>query len=204
MTYPRMIRIKQRLNDTRINNIEAAVRSEMTKSTWPSRIRFGEKVAITAGSRGITNIVRITAAIVNEIRGRGGVPYIVPAMGSHGGADAAGQIEILKGYGITEDTVGAPMLSSMEVVSLGQTESNIPVFMDKNAFEADHIIVVNRIKPHTEFHGQIESGLIKMMVIGLGKHKGATSATMVEFMNRFRNSARTVLSCCEGLRATCR
>ena len=176
MTYPKIIRIRQRLDDTRVEDVDLVIRNEMKKLQISSRIRNGSNVAITAGSRGITDIVEIIASIVREVKSGGGNPFIVPAMGSHGGATSDGQLEILREYGITEDSVGAPIVSSMEVIQIGETQSGIPVFIDRKAYEADHIIVVNRIKPHTEFHGQIESGLMKMMVIGMGKHKGTIIA----------------------------
>ena len=171
-----MIKIKQLLDDTRVEDINALIRSEMDRLQISSRIKPRSNVAITVGSRGIKDIVPITASIVREIRLLEGNPFIVPAMGSHGGATAVGQQKILDDYGISEKSVGAPIVSSMEVVKIGETQSGIPVFIDQKACGADHIIVVNRIKPHTEFHGQIESGLVKMMVIGLGKHQGAIIA----------------------------
>lgn len=176
MSYPKMVKIRQRLDDTRVEDIDSIIRREMNRMQISSRIKSGSKVAITAGSRGITDIAKIIASIVREIKGLGAEPFIVPAMGSHGGANDVGQLEILQNYGITENSIGAPIISSMEVVKIGVTKSGIPVFIDQKAYGADHIIVVNRIKPHTEFHGQIESGLIKMMVIGLGKHQGAIVA----------------------------
>ena len=176
MSYPKITKIRQRLDGTLVEDVAAKVKSEMEKAGFPSKVKPGERVAITAGSRGITDVVPITAAIVEEVKKVGGNPFIVPAMGSHGGADADGQLEVLRDYGITEESVGAPLVSSMEVAQIGQTQSGIPVFLDKKASEADHIIAVNRIKSHTEFHGRIESGLIKMLVIGLGKHKGAIAA----------------------------
>ncbi len=175
-SYPKVIKIKQKLDEVRVEDIDSVIRSEMGKLQISSKIRPGSQVAITVGSRGIGDIVTVTASIVREVKACEAEPFIVPAMGSHGGATAAGQIEILKDYGITEGSIGAPIVSSMDVVRIGETQSGIPVFVDKKAYEADHIIVVNRIKPHTEFHGEIESGLTKMMVIGLGKHQGASIA----------------------------
>ena len=174
--YPRMIRIRQRLDGQTLDDVHASVRREMNSTGWASKVKSGDKVAITAGSRGIAQIVPITAAVASMVKEHGAQPFVVPAMGSHGGATAEGQIEILRDYGMTEGRIGAPVLSSMDVVGLGATVKGIPVFLDKLANEADHIIVINRIKPHTEFHGKIESGLIKMLVIGLGKHRGAIEA----------------------------
>ncbi|MDA0748339.1 MAG: lactate racemase domain-containing protein [bacterium] len=130
-------------------------------------------MAITAGSRGIANLATVIKTIVEEMIAIGAKPYIVPAMGSHGGGTAEGQAGVLAGYDITEKTMGVPIRSSMEVVQIGTTDFGMPVYFDKNASEADHVVVVNRVKPHTGFVGEIESGLMKMMLIGLGKHEGA-------------------------------
>ena len=173
MRYPRMVRVRQRFDRTRIDNIPAAVRQTLGKVDWKQRIRPGQSVALTAGSRGIANIPIILHSTVQFLRDLGAAPFIVPAMGSHGGATAEGQLELLASYGVTEAAVGAPIRSSMETVSLGSTPEGYPLFLDKHAFEADHIGVVGRIKPHTSFQGAIESGLFKMMMIGLGKHRGA-------------------------------
>lgn len=176
MLYPRMVKIRQQLDGSLVPDIALAVKTEFGKSRLSSEIKPGSKVAITAGSRGITDIVAIIASLVREVKSRGGDPFIVPAMGSHGGATAEGQLQILSDYGIKEDIVGCPIISSMEVVKVGETKSGIPVLLDRNARSSDHIIVLNRVKPHTEFHGQIESGLMKMIVIGLGKHEGTIIA----------------------------
>jgi hypothetical protein len=171
-----MVKIRQQLDGSLVPDIALAVKTEFGKSRLSSEIKPGSRVAITAGSRGITDIVAVLSALVKEVKSRGGDPFIVPAMGSHGGATAEGQLQILSDYGIKEERVGCPVISSMEVVKVGETESGIPVLLDRNARGADHIIVVNRVKPHTEFHGQIESGLMKMIVIGLGKHEGTIIA----------------------------
>lgn len=134
------------------------------------------RIAITAGSRGINNISGILRILVKELKKRGAKPFLVPAMGSHGGGTAEGQKEVLEALGITSESTGAPIESSMEVVQVGTTNQGIPVYVDKNAARADGVIVVNRVKAHTEFSGEIESGLFKMMVIGLGKYKGASIA----------------------------
>jgi hypothetical protein len=176
MTYPKMLRIRQKLDTTRVANVQAAIKAELERLKLSSKIKPGGRVAITAGSRGISDIVVIIAAIVREVKKVQGNSFIVPAMGSHGGATAEGQLEVLGEYGITEQTVGAPIVSSMEVVQIGETKKGITVLIDRKAAEADHIIVVNRIKAHTEFQGRIESGLMKMMVIGLGKHEGTILA----------------------------
>jgi hypothetical protein len=176
MSYPKMMKIRQQLDESRIENIVGATNEEIDKSSLASEIEPGCKVAISVGSRGITDIVTIITSVVNWIKAHGGDPFLVPAMGSHGGATAEGQTQILEDYGLLETKVGAPIVSSMEVNHLGETRSGIPVMLDRNACNADHIIVLNRVKPHTEFHGKIESGLMKMIVIGLGKHEGTIMA----------------------------
>lgn len=173
MNIPAMVRIKQHFDTRSIEDIPAVVRSELSKTGPAKIIKPGNSVAITAGSRGIANIQTILAEVVKEMKKIGAEPFIVPAMGSHGGATGEGQKRILEHYGITEAAVGAPIKSSMAVVKIGDTAEGVPVLVDRNAFEADHIIVVNRVKPHTDFKAEIESGLIKMMAIGLGKQEAA-------------------------------
>ena len=138
-----------------------------------ARVKAGDRVAITAGSRGITGLPLVLKTIASEIREAGGEPFLFPAMGSHGGATAEGQRDMLAGMGITEETVGAPIRASMETVEIGVSSNGFPVHLDRFAAEADGIVVVNRIKPHVAFRGPCESGLMKMIVIGLGKQKGA-------------------------------
>jgi len=132
-------------------------------------------VAIAVGSRGVSNIKEIVATVAQEVKRQRAKPFIIPAMGSHGGATAEGQKKILDSYGIDERSVGAPIVSSMEVIKIGSLNGKVPVYFDRSASQADAIIPINRIKPHTDFHGEIESGIAKIMVIGLGKHKGALS-----------------------------
>lgn len=173
MAFPKMVSIRQRFDRTRVENIPEAVRKELGKLGLNRIIKPGQTVALTAGSRGIANIPVILKSAVQFLGDLGARPYIVPAMGSHGGATAEGQQKLLESYGITEAAMGVPIRSSMETISLGATAEGFPIFLDKHASEADHIGVIGRIKPHTGFHGPIESGLLKMMMIGLGKHKGA-------------------------------
>ncbi len=172
MTFPRICRIKQRFEGPTLRDIPGAVRETMRTLHLQDKVKPGQTVAITAGSRGIANIDRITRTVVDEIKALGLAPFIVPTMGSHGGATAEGQRKVLEHYGITEAAMGCPIRSSMEVEQIGEVKG-MPVFCDKNAWEADHIAVVARIKPHTDFSGEIESGLFKMMAIGLGKRRGA-------------------------------
>ena len=173
MPYPRMVRLRQKFPRPKVENIPAAVRETLDKLTLGKTIKRGQSVALTAGSRGIANIALILKSVVQSLRDLGAQPFLVPAMGSHGGATAEGQLQVLNSYGITEEFVGAPIRSSMEVIQLGSTPEGWPVYLDRNASTADHIGVVGRIKPHTSYHGPVESGLLKMMMIGLGKRHGA-------------------------------
>jgi Domain of unknown function (DUF362) len=172
MVFPRMFRVKQRFEGPTLHDIPGAVRQTMRGLHLQDKVRPGQTVAITAGSRGIANIDRITRAVVDEVKALGLSPFIVPTMGSHGEATAEGQRKILEHYGITEAAMGCPIKSSMEVVRVGEVKG-APVFCDRNAWEADHIAVVARVKTHTDFDAEIESGLFKMMAIGLGKQRGA-------------------------------
>jgi len=172
MAFPKMFRAKQELLGPMLADIPAAVRETMRGLKLADRVKPGQTVAITSGSRGVANIDRITKAVVDELKTLGLKPFICPTMGSHGEATAEGQLKILEHYGITEATMGCPMKSSMEVVEIGKVKGTT-VFCDKNAWGADHIVVIGRVKTHTDFDGEIESGLYKMMAIGLGKQHGA-------------------------------
>ena len=168
---PEMIKIKQIFNNYKINNIEHETKKQLNKI--PLNVKKGSNIAIAVGSRGITNIKSIVKIVVDFLKIKGANPFIIPAMGSHGGATAEGQKQVLKSYDITEDFLKVPIRSSMEVIELPQNGLKNKVYIDKIASEADGIIIINRIKPHTSFHGNYESGLMKMLVIGLGKHKQA-------------------------------
>lgn len=173
MAFPRVVRVRQRFQSTRVDDIPAGVAREVARLDLGSRLKPGDSVAVTAGSRGVANIAAITRSLAQELKERGGRPFIVPAMGSHGGGTAAGQRGVLERYGITEAAMGVPIRATMETRPIGETRDGIPVVLDRNVLEADHVAVVNRIKPHTDFDAEIESGLTKMMAIGLGKHQGA-------------------------------
>lgn len=172
---PPMFRARQLFSQEHIEpaDIPAAVMEQLNWEPFRSKVQPGMEIAITAGSRGIANVDIITRAVVDFVKSRGATPFIVPAMGSHGGATAEGQLEILAGYGITPDTMGCQIRSSMEVVELGVSDTGMPVYMDKNAYQADGIILSCRLKPHNAFRGPYESGPCKMMTVGLGKQKGA-------------------------------
>ncbi|MFQ5731817.1 MAG: lactate racemase domain-containing protein [Planctomycetaceae bacterium] len=173
MGFPRMMRIRQTFDAPRIADVPGEVRDQLARLELGAKIRPGETVAVTAGSRGIANIAEIIKACVEHFQSLGATPFIVPAMGSHGGGTADGQREIIESYGITEEFTGAEIRASMETVVVDRTPQGIPVHFDRHASEADHVLVCGRVKPHTGFVGEIESGLHKMMLIGLGKHEGA-------------------------------
>ena len=173
MALPKMTRIQQQFEAPVLTDLPAAIHTELDRINAATIVKPGETVAITAGSRGVANVDIAVKATVEYLKGLGAKPFVVPAMGSHGGATAEGQRSVLEHYGITEETVGAPVKATMEVVELGKTADGLPVFFDRYAAEADHVVPLNRIKAHTDFNGSIESGLMKMMVIGLGKQQGA-------------------------------
>ena len=172
---PEMVRIRQIFDDTHIpvEQIPEAVKRQLLKTEIVSKIKPGKEIAITVGSRGVANVGLITKSIADFIKEQGATPFVVPAMGSHGGATGKGQREVIEGYGVTEEIIGCEIRSSMETVCVGYTENKMPVYLDKNAYYADGIIVCGRVKPHTGFRGPYESGIMKMMTIGLGKQKGA-------------------------------
>ncbi|MEX0938717.1 MAG: lactate racemase domain-containing protein [Pirellulales bacterium] len=171
--YPKIFRLRQKFSRPRVEDIPATVEQELLRLSLAQCVRPGQSVAITAGSRGIANIHLIIKAIVGHFRSIGAQPFIVPAMGSHGGGTAEGQRKLIESYGITEEFCGCPIRSSMETVVVCEAEEGFPVHIDRLAYEADHVLVCGRVKPHTAFTGSIESGLMKMMLIGLGKHAGA-------------------------------
>ncbi len=173
---PAMFHARQVFPADRITaeEIPGVVERELSQEAFASKIRPGMHIAVTAGSRGIRNVDVITKAIVDFVKKQGAEPFIVPAMGSHGGATAEGQLEILESYNITPESMGCPIKSSMEVVELGVSSRGKTVYMDKNAFESDGVIVSCRLKPHNAFRGRVESGPCKMMTVGLGKQKGAS------------------------------
>ncbi len=173
MIFPRMVEVRQSFQALRIEDYVSAIRDELRKKGLRAKVRPGMSIAITAGSRGIAHYPEILATVVEEVKKAGGKPFLVPAMGSHGGATPEGQIEVLSSLGITFETVGAPIHSSMEVDEIGKLDNGALVYVDRIALKADGTIVVARVKPHTDFKDKIESGLMKMMAIGLGKQKGA-------------------------------
>ena len=173
MQFPKMIRIRQTFDPRKIEDIGTEVKTGMQALQLESKITPGQTVAIACSSRGITNYSTIVKEVVSTLKRMKLEPFIIPAMGSHGAATAEGQQRVLAHLGVTEASTNAPVRSSLDVIQIGETGEGIPVYMDKQAAEADHIVLVNRIKKHTEFEHEFESGLMKMMAIGLGKQAGA-------------------------------
>lgn len=172
-SVPEMVTVRQIFDDTHIPEEQIPEQIERELRRVASSIRPGMKIAITVGSRGVANIPLIIRSLADFVRKQGAIPFVVPAMGSHGGATAEGQLQVIEGYGVTEEYIGCEIRSSMETVVVGQTENGLDVHVDRNAFYADGIIVCGRVKPHTGFRGPYESGVMKMMAIGLGKQRGA-------------------------------
>ena len=203
MSLPKVVRVQQSFDSTRVADIPKTVSEQIAKLRLESRLKAGQTVAITAGSRGVANIAEIIRELAGGLRKLGVRPFIIPAMGSHGGGTAEGQRLVLEHYGITEASMGVPIRATMETTQVGETPQGIPVFLDNYALEADHVVVVNRIKPHTDFDGDIESGLCKMMAIGLGKHTGAIHYHRANIKHGYHtvitNVARVVRTNCKIL-----
>ncbi|MHB1405864.1 MAG: nickel pincer cofactor-dependent isomerase, group 22 [Desulfitobacteriaceae bacterium] len=172
---PPLAPVRQKFARPRENQPASAVNRELSRREIADSLQPGMRVAVAVGSRGLSGLTEIVKSLVGELKNRGCYPFIIPAMASHGGAMAEGQTAILASYGITESGVGAPVVSSMATDEIGRLPSGISIYFDRTALTADAIIPINRIKPHTAFRGEIESGLVKMLCIGLGKHKGATT-----------------------------
>ncbi len=179
---PDLVRVRYAIpTPAAIDDVAAAVAEQVAQPSIANMIRPGERIAIGVGSRGVARLPDIVAALVREIRQRGAEPFVVPSMGSHGGATSAGQIDVLRRLGVTEARVGAPIISDMATEEVGRTDDGIPVRLDRNALGADGIIFVARVKPHTAFRGTYESGLAKMIAIGLGKQSGAAACHAAGF-----------------------
>jgi hypothetical protein len=168
-----MVEVQQRFPAVEESNLVSAIRRELNEVKLSEKVKPGATIAITAGSRGIANYPEILATVVDEVKRAGGIPFLIPSMGSHGGATPEGQVELLKSLNITPGSVGAPIHATMEVDEVAKLDDGTPIYIDRYALGADGIIVIGRVKPHTDFKETIESGLMKMMVIGLGKQKGA-------------------------------
>lgn len=187
MALPKMTRIQQQFEAPVLTALPATIHAELERINAAAIVHPGDTVAITAGSRGVANVATAVKATADYLKTIGAKPFVIPAMGSHGGATPEGQRSVLEHYGITEETAGVPVKATMDVVELGKTELGLPVFLDRLAAEADYVVPLNRIKAHTDFNGSIESGLMKMMVIGLGKQKGANLYHRAFFQYGFEN-----------------
>ena len=193
-SLPRVFKIRQKIATPRLADVEKEMNALLDGFGLSGKVKPGERIALTAGSRGIRDKAKVLKVIVTRLKALGAKPFLVPCMGSHGGATAEGQVKMLHHLGITEEYVGAPIVSSMEVKEIGRTRFGTPVLTDKNICEqADKIIVVNRIKPHTDFTHEVESGISKMMIIGMGKHKGALMAHRLTIKNGYPAIFREVL-----------
>lgn len=201
--YPQIFRVRQHFACPKVADVPGEVCRQLQRLQLERRVQRGQRVAITAGSRGIAHMAEILRTLVEYFRGLGAEPFVVPAMGSHGGGTAEGQRQVLAAYGITESSVGCPILAGMETVVVCRSAEGFPVHFDRHAYQADHVMVVNRIKPHTRFTGDIESGLMKMLLIGLGKCEGARvyhRAIMdYSFGQIIRSVAREVVARCRIL-----
>ncbi len=170
---PQLFHVRQQFDRPRIEDVPAEVERQLAGLQLDRSVRPGQTVAVTVGSRGITQLALLVKAIVDHLKGLQTQPLIVPAMGSHGGGTAEGQRRVLESYGVTEDFVGCPIRAGMETETVCRAAEGFPIHFDRHALAADHVLVFNRVKPHTKFSGSLQSGLMKMMLIGLGKHEGA-------------------------------
>jgi hypothetical protein len=172
-TFPQIFRVRQQFVRPRVVDVAREVDAQLARLELRRRVQPGQSVAITAGSRGIANMALILRAAAGHFRALGAAPFLVPAMGSHGGGTADGQRQVLEAYGISEESVGCPIHSSMETTIVGRAAEGFPLHIDRTACQADHLLVCGRVKPHTSFSGDFQSGLLKMLLIGLGKQAGA-------------------------------
>ncbi|MFZ3171269.1 MAG: lactate racemase domain-containing protein [Carboxydocellales bacterium] len=175
MTLPLMYKVRQQMPRPRLENIAQTVTSELESGQFWAKLKPGARIAVTAGSRGIANIELILKTVVKVLQEKGAQPFILAAMGSHGGGTAAGQLKVLKSLGITESSMGVPVQATTEANELGSIQEGVLVYQNKLAADSDGIVVINRVKPHTSFQGKVESGLFKMLVVGLGNVAGATA-----------------------------
>ncbi len=178
---PKMAKVKVTFDNNKIDNLEQALMEKLQQDSIRNKVQPGMEIALAVGSRGLDRLVELTSVTVKFLQDLGAKPFIVPSMGSHGGATAEGQKEVLAHLGVTEESVGCEIRSSMEVVKIGELENGLPVYVDKYASEADGIVIINRVKPHTAFRGPVESGIMKMISIGLGKQKGAEACHQLGF-----------------------
>jgi hypothetical protein len=191
--FPMLYKVKQIFDDSFEPDPSGAVRREIERNDLSGRFKPGQTIAVAVGSRGIQGIVGMVTAMISSLKTLGLKPFIIPAMGSHGGATRDGQRQVLEHMGITEAAVGAPIRSSMDVVSLGHLPSGAEVFVARDALEADHLALINRVKPHTAFRGQVESGICKMLTVGCGKHQGALNMHKFGLAESIVPAARVIL-----------
>ena len=184
---PQIMKVSQTFDNTKLDDVEGDLNQKLIYKNIKDKIKPGMKIAITGGSRGISFYKELMKTIVSFVKKCGATPFIVPSMGSHGGGTSEGQENMLKKLGITKESVGCEIISSMDVVEVGRTSKDLPVYIDKNAANADGIILLNRVKLHTSFRGKYESGLIKMMAIGLAKRKGADMTHFLRYENMAEN-----------------
>jgi len=170
---PLFFTVRQAFDRPRVRDLAAAVRGELDRVLPPGSVAAGARIGVTVGSRGIRDIAAVVRTAVDFLKGRGARPFVLPAMGSHGGATAEGQRRLIAHYGVTEEAMGCPVRAEMETRSLGRTASGVEVRMAETAWESDGVLLVNRVKPHTDYKGPLESGLAKICAIGLGKYDGA-------------------------------
>lgn len=184
---PQIMKVSQTFDNTKLDDVEGDLNQKLIDKNIKDKIKPGMKITITGGSRGISSYKELMKTIVSFVKKCGATPFIVPSMGSHGGGTSEGQENMLKKLGITKESVGCEIISSMDVVEVGRTSKDLPVYIDKNAANADGIILLNRVKLHTSFRGKYESGLIKMMAIGLAKRKGADMTHFLRYENMAEN-----------------
>ncbi|MFC4401904.1 lactate racemase domain-containing protein [Gracilibacillus xinjiangensis] len=178
---PKMVKVKQNFDDQQIDDLGRELMVQLDEKGLEHQIKPGMEVAVAVGSRGLDRLVELTKVTIDFLKKHGAKPFIVPCMGSHGGATGPGQKAVLEHLGVREEVVGAEIRSSMEVIQIDQLENGLPIYVDKIASEADGIVVINRVKPHTAFRGPVESGIMKMISIGLGKQKGAEACHQLGF-----------------------
>jgi len=178
---PKMMKVRQSFANEKLDNVDEALQEALQREEIRKTVKPGMEIAVAVGSRGIDQLVEVTARTIKYLQELGAKPFIVPSMGSHGGASAEGQTAVLAHLGVTEETANCEIRSSMEVVEIGKLPNGLPVYIDKIASQADGIVVINRVKPHTAFRGTVESGVMKMIAIGLGKQKGAEACHQLGF-----------------------
>ncbi|WP_022669301.1 DUF362 domain-containing protein [Desulfospira joergensenii] len=193
MEFPDFFEVTQGSDEPSIKNLTGKIQSDFERLSLGGKVRAGKRVALAVGSRGISRIPEIVGTMVSCLKQIGLAPFILPAMGSHGGATAEGQKEILADLGVTEGRVGAPILSNMDVVSLGSIDGGAKIFLSRDAYEADYLVAINRVKPHTAFRNDVESGLCKMLTVGCGKDKGAANIHKYDLAKTIVPGARRIM-----------